>query len=514
MRYRNPIIPGTHPDPSVCRVGEDYYLATSSFAYFPGVPIFHSRDLVHWRQIGHALTRASQLPLEQVRLSGGIYAPSLRYINGRFYMITTLVGHPQFGTRHLYVWADDPSGEWSEPIWIEQIGIDPDLFLDADGRTYFLRNNIFDSQTRGLYLGEIELETGRMLSDMRLLWTGTGGFEPEGPHLYRINEQYYLMVAEDGTYYNHMETMARSTSIWGPYEPCPQNPILTHKHLNPNPIKCTGHADLIEAHNGSWWLVFLGVRPYMEWGELQHLGRETFLAPVRWSTDGWPLVNGNGTVSLEMDTDCLPAHPWPAAPARDDFDSEQLALYWNFLRNPQAGSWSLSERPGWLRLYGNAFTLDAEDAPAFIGRRQEEMDCTVQTCLDFRPQHEGEEAGLTTYIHDQHHYEIAVTLRQGQRQVFLRRRLGDLQVEVASVPIPDGLVTLAVHATPQTYTFCYSINNEPEQQLASAGIQHLSAEITGVFTGMYLALYATGNGQPSTTPADFDWFEVIKPAVE
>lgn len=510
MSYRNPVITGTHPDPSVCRVGEDYYLANSSFAYFPGVPIFHSRDLVNWRQIGHALTRSSQLPLEGVALSGGIYAPSLRYIDGRFYMITTLVGNQEFGHHHLYVWTDDPAGEWSEPIWIDQSGIDPDLFQDADGRTYFLRNNIFDRDNlpRGLYMGEIDLETGEMLSDMRMLWTGSGGYEPEGPHLYRINGMYYLMVAENGTYYGHMETIARSASLWGPYEGCPHNPILTHSHLNPNPIKCTGHADLIEAHDGSWWLTFLGVRPFTEWGELQHLGRETFLAPVTWTDDGWPVVNGNGTVTFDMEAATLPIHPWPAEPKLDYFDGDALRLPWNFVRNPEPGNWSLTERPGYLRLWGNEHTLDSVAAPAFVGRRQEEMDCTARTVLDFDPAQEGEEAGLSTYMSDTHHYEAFVTKRDGVRKVVLRRRVDDILVETASAVLEDGPVTLVVRANPSVYSFFYQVGEGLEHELGRANIRHISVEMAGVFTGMYFGLYATGNGSASTAPADFDLFEL------
>ncbi len=507
MAYTNPVIPGTHPDPSVCRVGQDYYLANSSFAYFPGAPIFHSRDLVNWRKIGHAFTRPSQLPLDDIRLSGGMYAPSLRHINGRFYLITTLVGHPTLGTRHLYVWTDDPAGEWSEPIWINQIGIDPDLFQDHDGRTYFLRNNIFDTKPRGLWLGEIELQTGRMLSEMRLLWSGSGGYEPEGPHLYRINDWYYLMAAENGTYYGHMETVARSRNLWGPYESCPHNPILTHRNLTPHPIKCTGHADLIEAHDGSWWMVFLGVRPENEWRDFQHLGRETFLAPVTWMADSWPVVNGNGTVTLEMDTPTLPLHSWPPCPARDEFDAPQLDLEWNTLRQPAPGTWSLAERPGWLRLRGNAATLDDVAAPAFIGRRQTEMTCRVTTLLDFAPQNDGEEAGLSSFMSDSHHYEIAVTRRQGQRVVLLRRRIADLQAEITCEPLTDGPVILACDAEPEKFSFSYTTTDGMTRHLGAGNSRHISADVADVFTGMYFGLYATGNGRPCRAPADFDWVD-------
>jgi xylan 1,4-beta-xylosidase len=206
MPYANPIIPGFYPDPSVCRVGDDYYLVTSSFEYFPGVPVFHSRDLLHWRQIGHCLTRDSQLPLLSVRSSGGIYAPTIRHHNGRFYMVTTNVN----GGGNFYVFTDDPAGEWSEPVFVEQGGIDPSLFFDDDGTVYFTSTG-----DNGIYQSILNIQTGKRLSEIRHLWTGTGGRYPEAPHLYRINGRYYLMMAEGGTEYGHMETIARGDSPWG-----------------------------------------------------------------------------------------------------------------------------------------------------------------------------------------------------------------------------------------------------------------------------------------------------------
>lgn len=290
--YTNPVIPGFYPDPSVCRVGEDYYLVTSSFEYFPGVPIFHSRDLVHWRQLGHCLTRCSQLPLQKAGFSAGIYAPTLRYHQGRFYMVTTNVTAQQ----HLIVSAEDPAGEWSEPLWLTHGAIDPSLFFDDDGTVYFTSNG-----DGGIVQSTLDLVSGQFTSPMRAIWAGTGGAYPEAPHLYKINGAYYLMIAEGGTEYGHMETIARSASPWGPFEPCPRNPILTHRSLA-HAIRCTGHADLVEDHLGNWWMVFLAVRPVDAYPPRYHLGRETFLAPVTWDTDGWPLVNGGKPVELLMET--------------------------------------------------------------------------------------------------------------------------------------------------------------------------------------------------------------------
>ena len=238
--FRNPIIPGFHPDPSIVRVGQDYYLVTSSFEFFPGVPIFHSRDLVHWRQIGHVLTRPSQLPLDGARASGGIFAPTLRYHDGTFYMITTNVT----GGGNFYVTATDPAGPWSEPVWLKgQGGIDPSLLFDDDGTVYFASNGGGPgaSEGRGIYLSTLDPKTGALASRPRLVWGGTGKRYPEGPHLYHVNGYYYLLIGEGGTEYGHMVSIGRSRSPWGPYEACPRGPILTHRDTEADqPIQGTG----------------------------------------------------------------------------------------------------------------------------------------------------------------------------------------------------------------------------------------------------------------------------------
>lgn len=525
MRFTNPIIPGFHPDPSVCRVGDDYYLVTSSFEYVPGVPIFHSRDLVHWRQIGHCLTRPSQLPLPLKQPSLGIFAPTIRYHNGTFYMVTTnmdLVAGTEGRQGNFYVTTDNPAGAWSEPIWLDQGGIDPSLFFDDDGRVYLTSTynpsaaNHDGGSTEpgwGIQQSEIDIATGRLLTEPRMIWSGTGGTHPEGPHLYKINGRYYLMMAEGGTEYAHMETIAHGDTPWGPWQPCPHNPILSHRSLS-SPIQATGHADLVEAPDGSWWLVCLGVRPQPA-TKLHHLGRETFLAPVTWDEAGWPHVGDNGRIALSMEGPSLAAVPWPASAPRDDFDRPNLGLDWNFLRWPAPDSWSLTARPGYLRLNGSAAALDDGSGLAFVGRRQEHARCEVATLLDFTPAADGQEAGLTVWMNRSHHYEIAVTRRHRERQVMVRRRIGTLAAVVASVPLADGPVTLLVRAAqeaggflapPATYTFSYARAEGEPRALASGEARYLASEVAGGFTGVYFALYATAGGALVGAPADFDWF--------
>lgn len=492
MPYHNPVIPGFYPDPSVCWVGEDYYLVTSSFEYFPGVPVFHSRDLINWRQVGHCLTRESQLPLAGIGCSGGIYAPTIRYRDGLYSMTTTNVG----GRGNFFVTAKDPAGPWSEPVWVNRAGIDPTIYFDDDGLVYYL--------TDGQQLSTIDITAGDVTSEVKSIWSGTGGSYPEAPHLYKVCGWYYLMIAEGGTSYGHRVTIARSRSVWGPYESCPHNPILGHSHLAAHPIQCTGHADLIHAHDGSWWMVFLATRPH---GNVAHLGRETFLAPVTWTADGWPLVNGGRPVDLNMDVPTLPLHPWPTAPAREDFNGQALGLEWNYLRNPAMENYSHTARPGWLRLKGTAATLNEHASPTFVGRRQQHFACAAAVLLDFDPSRDGEEAGLTIVMNDTHHLELGVTQAGGHRIAFARRRLGSLNVIVAQALLAAGPVELSILAEAERYTLRFRHKDDAWVVLDTPETRYVSAEVARTFTGVYLGMYATGNGKASAASADFDWFD-------
>lgn len=504
--YMNPVIPGFHPDPSICRVGSDFYLVTSSFQYYPGVPIFHSRDLVHWRQIGHCLTRRSQLDLEGCRSSMGIYAPTIRYYRGRFYMITTNMN----SMRNFFVWAERPEGPWSEPVWLDWPGIDPTLFFDEDGKVYLTgTNELFSSETPGIYQAELDIATGELLTERRLIWEGTGAIAPEGPHLYRIGGMYYLVIAEGGTSYGHMVTIARGKTPYGPFESNPANPILTHRDGHGS-IQGTGHADLVQLADGSWWAVFLGFRPVSVpfSGQHHHLGRETFLAPVAWKEDGWPIIGDNGRVSERMKAGSLALEPELPWVERDDFDGRKLQLHWNFLRNPRAEDWSLDERPGWLTLHGSEVSLDDLGSPAFLGRRQQHFACEASTLLRFEPVREGEEAGLTVFMNERFHYEIALTCdSDANRKVILRRRIGSLWKIERAARVESSELILGVTADPHQYTFFYEETGGDRKAFGSGECYLLSTEVAGGYTGVYIGLYATGNGRRCSTPAYFDWFQ-------
>ncbi len=497
MKYQNPVIPGFYPDPSVCRVGADFYLVTSSFEYFPGVPIFHSRDLVTWRQLGHCLDRPSQLKLDSARASGGIYAPTIRHRDGTFYMTTTNTSH----RGNFIVTATDPRGPWSDPIWVEQEGIDPSLFFDDEGSVYF------SSASGGALQSTIDVRTGQLLSTPKRVWQGTGGQYPEGPHLYRRGPWYYLLLSEGGTEFGHMVTMARSKSPWGPFEACAQNPLLTHRSYR-SPIQMTGHLDLVDALDGSFWAVLLGTRPN-GYPPCYHLGRETFLTPVRWPEDDFPSIGNAGRVELEMECS-LAREGGERPPERDDFEAQALAPCWNFLRNPDAGSFSLRERPGFLRLHGSDRGLDDVASPAWVGRRQCHFALQVRARLTFDPQAESEEAGLVVRMNETHHYEIFVSLRSGRRNVVVRRRIGSLRAEVASQPLTEAegdSVVLGVAADRSSYVFLFGPSEGTLRPLAQGETRYLSTEVAGGFTGVYLAMYASGNGTACSGPADFDWFD-------
>jgi alpha-N-arabinofuranosidase len=509
MKYTNPVIPGFYPDPSVCRVGADYYLVTSSFEYFPGVPVFHSRDLAHWRQIGHCLTRPEQLPLANAPSSGGIYAPTIRCHDGRFYMVTTNVSHGG----HFYVHTDDPAGDWSDPVWVpfqsvygSSRSIDPSLFFDDDSRVYFTCNQ----SGIGIFQFEMDMQAGKPLNEPRLIWKGTGGMAPEAPHLYKINGQYYLMIAEGGTGYGHMVTIARSDQPYGPFEPCPRNPILTHRSLR-HPFQAIGHADIVQAPDGQWWLVCLGIRPNPQnrsWPPYHHLGRETFLMPFTWGADGWPQI---GLIEPEVEVEALAGDPSaaedPTEGYREDFANPELALHWNFLRNPHPEDWSLSDHPGHLTLYGSPLTLDDPASPAFVGRRQQHFRCTMSAGLIFEPATDNEEAGLTVLMNEKHHYDLVITRRAGQRCALVRRRIGSLSAEVAVMPLASGHATLMVEADYNEYVFRCGLTGGEMQTLAAGETRYLSTETAGGFTGVYFGLFASGRGQRSATPALFDGVE-------
>jgi len=490
ITYNNPVIPGFYSDPSICRVGEDYYLVTSTFEYFPGVPVFHSKDLVHWEQIGHCIDRVEQLP------DGiNIFAATIRYHEGTFYMITTNV----VNGGNFFVTATDPAGPWSDPVWVDIPGIDPDLFFDDDGKIYVISSPFI--------LYEIDITTGDLHTGGRRIWYGTGGRYAEGPHLYKKDGFYYLMAAEGGTEEAHSETIARSNTIWGPYTENPANPILAHANAagQEKRIQGVGHADLIQAHNGSWWIVFHGYRKVVSYPAHHILGRETCLAPVTWPKNGWPVVNGNGTVSVNMTCPTLPLKPFPPPEPREEFDSTSLGFEWNFIGVPGEASPFYKLGGGVLKLQGLSLRIGDEGTPAFIGRRLQQMDFIATTRIDFNPKNSNEEAGLILLNNGQH-FDILVRRSGKKRVVFARLQFGSVVYRSEEAVLEAGPVTLRVKGEGGTFSFSWAQGGELHP-IQNVDARYLSSETVGWFTGVYVGLYSTGNGQPCKAPASFEYFE-------
>ncbi|WP_151734100.1 glycoside hydrolase family 43 protein ['Paenibacillus yunnanensis' Narsing Rao et al. 2020] len=512
--FRNPVLPGFYPDPSAIRVGEDYYLVTSSFEFFPGVPIFHSKDLVNWRQLGHILDRPSQLNLDGTIPSMGIWAPTLRYHDGVFYMITTFVDNNK-DQHNFYVTAADPAGDWSDPVWLEDApGIDPSLFFDEDGKVYYTGNRVPPEgqdypKHMDIWLQEIDLKSGKLLGEKLSIWQGAlkVGHAQEGPHVYKIGDWYYVLIAEGGTGHTHAITIARSKNVTGPYEGHKSNPILTHRHLGREfPIVNVGHGELLETQHGDWWMFCLASRT--SGGYYRNLGRETFLTPVKWENE-WPVVNpGKGMLEFETPAPDLPETPWPPLPVRDDFDGPELSMVWNFLRTPRGDFWSLSEQPGSLRLRLKPERLTDIANPSLIARRQQHLSFRATADMTFSPAAEGEVAGVVLFQNADNHFRLELGLLEGEATLSLSvRRRGDEEV-LTTVPWAKGQVQFKVEASGQDYSFYYRENESGKwtELYANADGRVLSTDLAGGFTGAYIGLYASSQGAESGNHADFGWF--------
>ena len=483
MKYKNPIISGFNPDPSICRVGQDFYLVTSTFEFFPGVPIYHSKNLVNWELINHCLTRDSQLPLENAVVSKGIYAPTIRYYNDTFFMTTTNVsngGHFIVNTKDIY-------GEWSEPAYVDQGGIDPSLFWDDDGTCYFVSNGTDENDRVSIFLCTLDPFTGKKHTETRLISYGCGGRYPEAPHIYKKNGYYYLMLAEGGTEYGHMETIQRAKNIYGPYEPCPHNPILSHRDT-PCGIQATGHADIVEDQNGNWWMVCLAIRP-MKDVHLHHIGRESFLAPLVWNDEGWPVVGNNGRIDFQMDAPLPgPAPSLVSLDFCDNFDKERLDLRWSFVRNPIRENYALSD--GKLTLTGGDDLSHEGGQPTMIAFRQGAFDMEFFAHLEGTVD-EGQCSGISAFYNSFYHYDIFVTKEQGKHKICLRKRVADIDTVVASHLIDyNGSVRLKIVCNEEWYTFFYENNGElcelgrgRTTLLATEGTYPMS--FTGTFLGVF-----------------------------
>jgi xylan 1,4-beta-xylosidase len=519
--YLNPIIAGFYPDPSICRVGDDYYLVNSAFNYFPSLPIWHSKDLVNWTQIGNVIDRPSQFPMRGQPVQSGTYAPTIRYHDGTFYVVNTLVGS---SLGNYYVTAKDPQGPWSEPIKLEKIGgIDPDFFFDDDGKCYVTSCDAPDGQAlynghRAIKLQEMDLQQEKPVGEKTTIINGGTDLSKhpiwcEGPHIFRINGKYYAMCAQGGTGTAHTEVIFRSDSVRGPYVPWDKNPILTQMSLpanRPHPVTCSGHADLVQTQKGQWYAVFLACQPYDR--GFYNTGRETFMLPVTWE-DGWPIILPPGTpVPLTVKKPDLPVAQAPVVPTTgnisfiDNFDSDTLAFRWIGLRAPTSKWYATSQTAKALFLEPRDELLSGQGNPSYLAVRQQNNDFTCTVTLTAQPKDANCVAGLVAFQNEGHYYAINVKIDSGRlTEISVEQpaggsgrgfRRGGAQTPpqvLASQELPANATSIDLKiegAGPVTRLF-YKIGTGDFTQLGEdLPSSFLSTDTAGGFQGVTLGMFA------------------------
>ncbi len=509
-QYRNPILPGFYPDPSICRRGDDYFLINSSFSYFPGIPVFHSKDLVHWRQIGNALDRPSQLKLDGLGVSSGVYAPAIEYNerNQTFYIINTIVG----GIGNFIVKTKDPFKGWSEPIKLPEVkGIDPSIFFDDDGKSYIVCSQASPAPKWSghtvIWMHKFDVTNDKASVERQI---GVDGGPDtiqhprwlEGPHIYKVNGYYYLMAAEGGTQSGHKEVIFRSKSVKGPYIQGPSNPILTQLGLpveRPNKVTNVGHADLIKTKSGEWFAVFLGCRPYSD--EQFNTGRETFMLPVKW-VDGFPVILEKGKTvppviskkSMELKGETQSGNfAW-----RDEFDNPMLDMKWLMLRTPREQWWKIAK--GLLELEVLPRSLSQQVNAAFVARRQQHMNFEASTGLHFIPKTEKELAGIAYFQNEKNYFVLGKTLKNNRQMVVLQRVVKGISTVVAEKEIlhesENRELVLMISVKAGEASFSYNINGASPNMLAeNVDVTNLSTKKTGGFVGSTIGIYATSNSE-------------------
>lgn len=506
--YRNPILQGFYPDPSITRAGDDYYLVTSTFSYFPGIPVFHSRDLVNWTQIGNAIDRPDQLDFGKLGLSRGVFAPAIEHHAGTFYILNTCV---DCGGNFL-ITATDPAGPWSDPVWLPEIegGIDPSLFFDADGSAWIVNNGPPEGMPRydghrAIWIQRYDSVAKKMVGPRKILVDG--GVDPaskpiwiEGPHIIRKDGWYYLICAEGGTAEGHSQVVLRSRKVDGPYTPNPANPILTQRDLprdRADPITSAGHADFVQLPNGDWWATFLAVRPYR--GDFYNTGRETFLMPVDWSGE-WPRITApEQAIPTVARRPALPQQAKPPVPTngpftlREEFDGAALGPHWMMMRNPRETWHRLAD--GALILTPRAAGLGDNANPSFVARRQQHQIVAASTLVRFSPT-DGGQAGLAALQSDEYWFALTLAHHDGGSEIRLSRRAGPTDPKagtiVARAPAPDGAVRLRIRGDRDRYAFDYAPERGEWRTLhAGADGTLLSTKTAGGFVGAVFGLYAT-----------------------
>ncbi|MET4106291.1 xylan 1,4-beta-xylosidase [Hymenobacter sp. UYP22] len=520
----NPILSGFYPDPSVVKVGPDYYLVNSTFSYFPGIPVFHSRDLKNWQQVGNVISRPSQMNFLGDRMTRGLFAPAIDYHNGTYYLTCTLIDHKG----NFVVTAKNPAGPWSDPIWLPEVkGIDPSLFFDND-KVYVIYNSdppdnkpLYDGH-RSIKIMELDPAKLQTIGEAKILVNGGVDLSKkpvwiEGPHIMKRNGWYYLYAAEGGTSVNHTEVVFRSKSVLGPFVPYENNPILTQRTLppnRPNPITSAGHAQFVEGPDGQTYAIFLAVRPYE--GNHYNTGRETFIAPVTWQND-WPIVNtGPQGVAYSYAAKYPEVKQSGARAQSGNFRytltfERQLDPALLFLRTYDSTMFSLSKAAG-LTLRLKPETCAEPGNPAFIGKRQQHMYCTTETELNFTAKSAKEKAGLVVFQDEKHFYYLCKTLADGKPVLqLLKSRPDAAEPELlAQAPLKSaaGKVQLRITAAADTYGFQFSENAKTWTSLKEkVDARFLSTQTAGGFIGCLIGMYATSSGAPTTSTAAFQWLK-------
>jgi xylan 1,4-beta-xylosidase len=524
----NPILAGFYPDPSICRAGNDYYLVNSTFAYYPGLPIFHSTDLANWEQIGFAMDRPEQLNLDSTHVSGGLFAPTIRFYKGMFYITCTNTSHGG----NFIITAKNPKGPWSNPVFLPKVkDIDPSLFFDDNGRVYITYNSYapdnkpqYDGH-RTIRMYEIDPATLQTKGEEITLVNGGSDLSQkpvwiEGPHIYKINKMYYLMCAEGGTAYNHSEVIFRSKKAEGPYEPYAGNPILTQRQLNVNrkrPVTSTGHADLVSTPDGNWYAVFLGCRPVTD--DHYNTGRETFMAPVQWK-DEWPIIlPANETVPDKVSIPNTTAkNPLPFSSNfqfRDDFKSTALNYRYQFLRTVREPWYQLNPLTGTLTIQLKPATIAEKANPAFIGFRQSHQRGYASTALTFTPTSSQEKAGLMVFQNENFYYYLCQSVDNDQPVLQLYRGPGKnggdpLMLSTQKIQTNSQQpLQLKITTNGNAYSFYYAEKGSKTWRLFKEGLDasFLSTHTAGGFVGCMYAMYATSSGAPTNNTAVFSYFE-------
>lgn len=501
--FKNPILSGYHPDPSICRVGDDYYLVNSTFVWYPGLPVYHSKDLVNWKLIGNAIDRPDMVDFDGLPDKLGLFAPTIRYFRGVFYIINTCVGCKM----NFYITASYPEGPWSDPIWLHGVpGIDPSLFFDDDGKCYYtgmtgVEREEWPTQTVA-FKQELDLEQKKLIGERHYLTYGhaNNASFTEGPHIYKINGKYLLMVSEGGTGMYHALTVHHSDSINGPYITDYINPVLSHRHFGQDfPVHAVGHGDLVQTQNGEWWCVMLGKRRI---DRITTLGRETFLAKVEFEGQT-PIFNpGHGKVLLQQTRPDLPWTPVEKEPAKDQFNGERLGMRWCTIRTPKESFYSVSN--GELKLKLRKEVIDSLVNASILIQRIEHHRFESMIKMNFSTSKDNEYAGLTIYRTNENYF----FLLKDKNSIVLIQSFKGKKSEIARVAYTKSEVIFHVEANNLEVQFRYGESAEMLKPIGEKQNLIVIADGQGntQFNGPGIGMYATSNGVESQNEALFDWF--------